>query len=95
MDAHITWNSVVCDSTDLHDCNIRNKSGRGDATSLVNVDLSSILFRLHLKMISTAGVLDNREMELQLLALLETLSTLVPKWQMDTSTQSTIDDCVN
>jgi len=79
-DARITWNSIVSDSTNLHDRNIGNKSGRGGATSLVNVDLSSVLFLLRLKMISTAGVLDKREMELQLLALLEKLSTLVPKW---------------
>ena len=80
MDARITWNFVVSDSTNLHDRNIGNKSGRGSATSLVNVDLSSVLFLLRLKMISTAGVLDKREMELQFLALLEKLSTLVPKW---------------
>ena len=80
MDARITWNSVVSDSTNLHDHNSGNKSGRGGATSLVNVDLSSVLFLLRLKMISTAGALDRREMELQLHALLEKLSTLVPKW---------------
>jgi hypothetical protein len=47
---------------------------------MVTVDLSRVLFLLRLKMVPVENVSDRRQMELQLLALLDKLATLVPDW---------------
>jgi len=81
-DARTTWNSIVNENSHQHDGSGGNKFRLGGATTVVNIDLSRVLFQLRLKMLSTTDVSDKRQMELQLIGLLEELSSLVPKWMM-------------
>mmetsp|Transcript_20075 Transcript_20075/g.43553 ORF Transcript_20075/g.43553 Transcript_20075/m.43553 type:complete len:565 (-) Transcript_20075:142-1836(-) len=91
-DARMTWNSVVNESIDQHDDSGGNKSRLGGAMTVVNIDLSRVLFQLRLKMLSAADVSDRRQMELQLIRLLEELTTLVPKWMSLLKAPSTLSD---
>mmetsp|Transcript_28338 Transcript_28338/g.59063 ORF Transcript_28338/g.59063 Transcript_28338/m.59063 type:complete len:470 (+) Transcript_28338:498-1907(+) len=80
-DARVTWSTVVNESLQQHRVNGRErKHARGGATPVVSIDLSHVLFQLRLKMVSVADVSDRRQMELQLLGLLEKLTTLAPDW---------------
>jgi hypothetical protein len=66
IDAHITWNSVVSNNTNLQDHSIGNKFGRG----LISAEFFPTL---HLNMISAAGISHKHKMKLQLLTLFEKL----------------------
>jgi len=85
-DANITWKSVVNDTNSLNDntsgkiVGVSGGGGSGGINSLVNVDLSRVLFLLRLKMKTCAGITDKRQMESQLIELLQKLATVVPKW---------------
>jgi len=83
-DARVTWTSVVNESADKHDSSGGNKSrprgGGGGGKAIVSIDLSRVLFQIRLKMVSNKGISDKRQMEMQLLELLEKLSELVPAW---------------
>lgn len=81
-DARITWNSVVNESIEQSDTSGGNKArprGGGGGT-IVAIDLSRVLFQLRLKMTSKKDISDKRQMENQLLGLLEKLAQLVPTW---------------
>jgi len=52
----------------------------GGGKAVVSIDLSRVLFQIRLKMKPNKDVSDKRQMEMQLLELLEELSELVPAW---------------
>ena len=85
-DANITWKSVVNYTNSLNDntsgkiVGVSGGGGSGGINSLVNVDLSRVLFLLRLKMKTCAGITDKRQMESQLIELLQKLATAVPEW---------------
>ena len=83
-DARVTWTSVVNESADKHDSSGGNKSrprgGGGGGKAVVSIDLSRVLFQIRLKMVSNKGISDKRQMEIQLLGLLEKLSESIPTW---------------
>lgn len=80
-DARVSWGSVVNESVDQRDIGGGgSKSHRSGETSLVGIDLGRVLFLLRLKMVPAEDVSDKRQMEWQLLELLERLATLVPTW---------------
>jgi len=81
-DARVTWTSVVNESADKHDSSGGNKARPrgGGGKAIVSIDLSRVLFQIRLKMKPNKDVSDKRQMEMQLLELLEKLSELVPAW---------------
>ena len=79
-DARITWNSVVNESIEQRDTSGGNKARPRGGGTIVAIDLSRVLFQLRLKMISKKDISDKRQMENELLGLLEKLAELVPTW---------------
>ena len=81
-DARVTWTSVVNESADKDDSSSGNKSRPrgGGGKVVVSIDLSRVLFQIRLKMKPNKDVSDKRQMEMQILELLEKLSELVPTW---------------
>mmetsp|Transcript_35619 Transcript_35619/g.75059 ORF Transcript_35619/g.75059 Transcript_35619/m.75059 type:complete len:596 (+) Transcript_35619:87-1874(+) len=80
-DARTTWGVVVHESIDQRDGSSgSSKSRKGGSTPLVGIDLGRVLFQLRLRMVSVADMSDKRQMEMQLLGLLEKLATLAPEW---------------
>lgn len=97
IDANITWKSVVSDNNNLNDSiGGKNVGGGGSGSggginSMVNVDLSRVLFLMRLKMKTCTGITDKRQMETQLIELLQTLETLVPEWVQLRDTKRLLD----
>jgi hypothetical protein len=97
IDANITWKSVVNDNNSLNDSTGgKNVGGGGSGSggginSLVNVDLSRVLFLMRLKMKTCTGITDKRQMETQLIELLQKLVTLVPEWVQLRDTKRLLD----
>ena len=88
-DARLTWNSIVSETvSDQLDTSGGNKmKSKSGASPMVSIDLSRVLFQLRLQMVSKtkkkagdADVSEKRQMEIQLLNLLEKLAGVVPKW---------------
>jgi hypothetical protein len=94
-DANITWKSVVSDNNSLNDSiggkNVGGSGSGGGINSMVNVDLSRVLFLMRLKMKTCTGITDKRQMETQLIELLHKLATLVPKWVQLRDTKRLLD----
>ncbi|KAL9185285.1 hypothetical protein ACHAXT_003062 [Thalassiosira profunda] len=74
-DARTSWKTIVHESLD-------QGSGpqRAGSAKVVSIDLSRVLFQLRLQMVADANGLEKRQMEAQLLGLLEKLAATVPKW---------------
>ncbi|KAL7540431.1 hypothetical protein ACHAWF_006676 [Thalassiosira exigua] len=79
-DARMAWASVVNGSLDRHD-DRGSKSRRSGSTPIVaRVDLRRVIYQIRLKMVSSQNISDRRQMEAQLMGLLEKLAESVPKW---------------